>query len=113
MIYWLFAFLGAMIPLSPAVYFLVTHQFDVVQFTRDAIATSASFTAWLDVVISALAVLVFVHLEGRRLGMGRLWLYGLATLTVGPSLGLPLFLYGRWKLLRSGSVTLPLVVDGQ
>jgi hypothetical protein len=46
MIYLLLAFLGAMIPLSPAVYFLVTHQFDVVQLARDAIAIPASLSAW-------------------------------------------------------------------
>jgi hypothetical protein len=113
MIYLLLAFLGAVFPLSPAVYFLVTHPLDGLQFARDAIATPASLTAWLDVIISGLAVLVFVYLEGQRLGMRNRWIYGLATLTVGPSFGLPLFLYGRWKRLRSESVASPLAVGSQ
>lgn len=113
MIYLLLAFLGAVFPLSPAVYFLVTHQFDVVRFGMDAISTPASLTAWLDVVISGLAVLLCVYLEGQRLGMRNRWVYGLATRTVGPSFGLPLFLYGRWKRLRSESVASPLAVGSQ
>ena len=91
--------------MSPAVYFLVTRQLDIAQFARDAIATPASLAAWLDVVISALAVLMFVYREGQRLGMQSLWLYGLATLAVGSSCGLPLFLYGRWKHLGSDLAT--------
>jgi hypothetical protein len=96
--------LGAIIPLGRAAYFLVTHQFGVVQSSRDANSPPVSFIAWLDMLIFSLAVLVFVNLEAQRLGMRHRWLYGLATLTAGPSLGLPLFLYGRWNQPRSESV---------
>ena len=100
MIYRVLCVLGTVLPLSPAVYFLFTHQFDVGQFIQQAIASAASLTAWLDVIISALAVLTLATLEGRRLGMEKLWLYGLATVLVGPSLGLPLFLYRRSQRLN-------------
>lgn len=99
MIYPVLCVLGTVLPLSPAIYFLFTHQFDIGQFIQQAIANAASLTAWLDVIISALAVMSLAIFEGRRLGMEKLWLYGLATVLIGPSLGLPLFLYRRSQRL--------------
>ena len=99
MIYRMLCVVGTLFPLSPAIHFLFTHQFDVGQFVQQAIASAASLTAWLDVIISALAVLTLAYVEGRRLGMEKVWAYGLATLLVGPSLGLPLFLYRRSQRL--------------
>ncbi len=49
----------------------------------------------LDVIVSSLVLWVFVFAEGRRVGMQRLWLPVIASLVVGVSLGLPLFLYMR------------------
>ena len=105
--------LGGVAPLSPAIYFLFTHHFDVGLFIQQAIASAASVTAWLDVLISAGAVLTLAIVEGRRLGMEKLWVYGLATVLVGPSLGLPLFLYRRSQRLDSldSAATAKLVQD--
>lgn len=52
-----------------------------------------------DLIVSAFAFFAFVFFEGRRLGMKNLWLYIPATLFVGLSFGLPLFLYNRAKNL--------------
>jgi hypothetical protein len=41
------------------------------------------------------ALLVFTRIESKRLGIRRRWLVVVAVLTVGVSLGLPLFLYLR------------------
>lgn len=51
----------------------------------------------MDVLVSAVALLVFARAEGRRLALGAhtRWLTLAAVLTVGVSLGLPLFLYLR------------------
>lgn|SRR3989442_15445659 len=49
----------------------------------------------MDVVVSAVALLVFVRTESRRLDVPGWWLPLIAVLTVGVSLGLPLFLYLR------------------
>lgn len=46
-------------------------------------------------LISALVFLSWVSVEGRRLGMARLWLYVPATFLIGLSFGLPPFLYFR------------------
>ena len=101
MIYLLLCIAGTILPLSPAIHFLITHQFDLGLFVQHAIANAASLTAWLDVIISASVVITLVLIEGQRLGMKRLWVYGLATVMVGPSLGLPLFLYGRSRQLST------------
>jgi predicted membrane-bound spermidine synthase len=57
----------------------------------------------LDVVVSAIALFVFIATEGRRLAMLLLWLSIIATLLVGVSLGLPLFLYFRQRQLDVAS----------
>jgi hypothetical protein len=53
-----------------------------------------SGAAW-DLIISSVALWVFVLTEGRRLGVRLLWLPLVANLAVGLSLALPLFLYMR------------------
>ena len=45
----------------------------------------------------------FFAVEGRRLGMRYLWAPVVASLTVGVSLGLPLFLYLRQSRLEQAS----------
>jgi hypothetical protein len=61
----------------------------------EAASTRVGAFAWLDVLVSAVVLLTFVNDEGRRLGMRRLWAPVIGTLTVGVSLGLPLFLFLR------------------
>jgi hypothetical protein len=65
------------------------------RFVGDLFANGVSSFFGLDVVLSALAVILFVELEGRRLGLRHRWLAIAATCLVGVSLGLPLFLYQR------------------
>ena len=60
----------------------------------------------LDVLVSALVLFVFVAAEGRRLAMTLLWLPIVATLLVGVSLGLPLFLYLRQRRLDAHAAPL-------
>jgi hypothetical protein len=75
--------------------FLRVHGFDVREFFNQLFGTSvSSFFGW-DVIVSSLVLWTFVVLEGRRLGMARLWVPIAANLVVGVSLGLPLFLYMR------------------
>ncbi len=49
----------------------------------------------MDVIVSAIALLVFTRIESKRAKIRARWLVILAVLTVGVSLGLPLFLYLR------------------
>ena len=95
---WLFllaAVLGAVLPLSYCVPFFAAHGLDLPLFFRQLFANNVSAFFAMDVFVSALALWLFVYIEGRRRGMKHLWVYVLCTLLVGVSLGLPLFLFFR------------------
>jgi len=86
---------GLVIPNAVFWPWLVAHGFAPRQFLADLLANGVSRFFGLDVVFAALALITFVELEGRRLGLRRRWLPIAATCLVGVSLGLPLFLYQR------------------
>ena len=54
----------------------------------------------MDLTISVIAFWVFVFAEANRLQIRHAWLYVLATLMVGLSFALPLFLYFRERQLE-------------
>lgn len=95
--------LGTLLPYSQFGPFLVERGLAPGLFVQQLFANEISgFFAW-DVIISSVVLWVFVFAEGRRLGMRRLWIYIAASLTVGVSLALPLFLYVREGALRPRS----------
>ena len=93
------AALGLIIPNQPFYGWIANHGLDGRLFVRDLFANGVSSFFGLDVIISALVVGGFVLIEGRRLGLRRLWLPIAAVGLVGVSLGLPLFLYQRQRQL--------------
>jgi Terpene cyclase DEP1 len=100
---WLYlavAILGAALPLSQLVPFLAANGFDVPLLFRQLFETHAAAFFGLDVVVSSVALWLFVFSEGRRLRMKHLWLYVVCNLAVGVSLALPLFLFFRERRLR-------------
>lgn len=101
---WLYlvaAILGAVLPLSYLCPFLLTHGFDVPLMLGQLFQNNVSAFFGMDVIVSALALLLFIFYEGRRRAMKRLWAYALCTLLVGVSLGFPLFLFFRERKLNS------------
>ncbi len=54
----------------------------------------------LDVLVSAVVLLRFIRVEGKRLAMSLLWLPIIGVFTIGVSFGLPLFLYLRERALE-------------
>ena len=56
----------------------------------------------MDLTISVLAFWFFVFVEASRLQLKNPWLYLLATLFVGLSFALPLFLYFREREIETG-----------
>jgi hypothetical protein len=87
--------LGAILPYCQLVPWLATHGFDLPHFFSELFSTRiGAFFGW-DVIVSALVLFVFVAAEGRRLAIHTWWIPVAATLAVGVSLGLPLFLYIR------------------
>lgn len=101
-LYLLLCVLGAVLPLSQFVPWLAQHGLDVPLLLEHATSAKVAAFAWADVLVSGLAVAVLVVVEGRRLGMPRLWI-PIAALAVGPSLALPLFLLLREGRLRSST----------
>lgn len=93
-VYILLCLAGAALPLSQFVPWLSQHGLNVPLLLQQAVASPIAAFAWADVLVSGIAVAVWVIAEGRRLAMPRLWL-PLASLAVGPSLALPLFLFLR------------------
>ena len=75
--------------------FLREHGLNLPLFFHELFSTRiGAFFGW-DVIVSCVVLWVFVLVEGRRAGVKHLWAPIAASLLVGVSLGLPLFLYQR------------------
>ncbi len=102
-VYFVLAVLGAALPLSQLVPFAVEHGLDLRLATEQLFANRiAAFFGW-DVIVSAFVVLALVASDGRRSGLRHLWVYALATLSVGVSFGLPLYLWAREGAVAASS----------
>ncbi len=86
---------GVLIPYWQFVPWVMQHGLNLVLFARELFSTRIGAFFGMDVVISAVTLLVFARIESTRIGIRRRWLVLVAVLTVGVSLGLPLFLYLR------------------
>ena len=95
--------LGLLIPNAPFYPWLAEHGLDARMFVSDLFANGVSAFFGLDVILSAIVVALFVMVEGRRIGLRRLWIPIAAVCLVGVSLGLPLFLYFRQAHLDRAS----------
>lgn len=94
---------GTVLPYSQFVPFLREHGLDLRVFFEQLFSTRiGAFFGW-DVIVSSVVLWVLVAVEGRRTAMKSLWVPVAATLAVGVSLGLPLFLYMRERTLRGAA----------
>jgi hypothetical protein len=87
--------LGVVLPYSQFIPWLAEHGVNDRLFVQELFATSISTFFALDVIVSAVVVLRFIRAESGRLQMNHARLAIPATLLVGVSLGLLLFLYLR------------------
>ena len=94
-VYAALAVAGAILPLWQFAPFLREHGLAVSLVFQELFATPVSAFFGTDVIVSAIVLWVFVVAEGRRAGVRQLWAPIAASLLVGVSLGLPLFLYLR------------------
>jgi len=95
-LYVVFCLLGHVLPYSQFIPWIIEHHaLNISMFIHDLFANRIAAFFALDVIISAIVLLSFIQSEGQRLRMRFLWLPMLATVFVGVSLGLPLFLYLR------------------
>ena len=91
--------IGAVVPYLSFVPWVMDHGLDISRLVEELFANRISAFFGLDVVVSALVLFVFVSFEGHRAGVKHTWLPIVATLTIGVSAGLPLFLFLReWAI---------------
>jgi hypothetical protein len=94
-IYLLLCLLGAILPYWQFVPWVADHGLNLGLMIHELFANRISAFFGMDVVVSAVALIVFMRIESARVGIGKRWIQILAVLVVGVSLGLPLFLYMR------------------
>ncbi len=93
--YLVLATLGILLPYWQFVPWLFEHGLDLSLFFGELFANRVAGFFAMDVLVSAIVLIIFVQVEGRRLGIRGLWIPLVGTLLVGVSFGLPLFLYLR------------------
>jgi hypothetical protein len=97
--YLVFCVLGVALPYSQFIPWLLENGLHLGLFARQLFANRIGGFFGMDVLVSAVVLIYFIRREGKRLGVRHVWLPIAGILTVGVSLGLPLFLYLRENAL--------------
>lgn len=93
--YGVLSILGFVLPYSQFIPWLVSNCLDLPLLFEAITSTRIGAFAWMDVLVTAIVLMGFILVEGIRKKIKHLWLPIAGTLFVGPSLGLPLFLFLR------------------
>jgi Terpene cyclase DEP1 len=99
---WLYlalALVGAILPYSQFLPWFVEHGLNIPLLLAELFSTRIGAFFGLDVLVSAVVLVVFIRREGAKRKMRMLWLPIAATCLIGVSCGLPLFLYLRERQL--------------
>jgi hypothetical protein len=88
-------FVGALLPYWQFVPWVMHHGLNLPVFVHELFANRIGAFFGMDVLVSAVVLIVFMRIETARLNIRRRWLPLLALVTVGVSLALPMFLYMR------------------
>ena len=99
-IYLFLCFLGAAIPYSQFIPWVMENGLRVGLLVRELFANRISAFFGLDVLVSSLVLLIFMRMEGKMLRMRLRWVPIVGLCAVGVSLALPLFLYLRERALE-------------
>jgi hypothetical protein len=102
-LYLTLAVVGAVLPYSQFLPWLMKHGLNVPMLFTELFATNVGAFFGLDVIISAIALIAFIRREGSRRNMRKLWLPITATCLIGVSCGLPLFLYLRERQVANAT----------
>jgi hypothetical protein len=95
--------LGAVLPYWQFIPWIVEHGPNIGLLIRQLFANSISAFFGLDVLVSAVVLLRFISVEGRRLGVRLLWLPIAGVFAIGVSFGLPIFSLS--SRTRAGRIT--------
>lgn len=94
-IYLSLAVMGAILPYSLLVRWLWHNDLNLPLFFQNLTANSLSLFAWADVLLCAIASILFIMMDSRAVAGKFRFIAVTATLIIGPSCGLPLYLYFR------------------
>ena len=95
--------LGVVLPYWQFLPWVAQNGLNLSLFVQQLFANRIGAFFGMDVLVSAVALLVFVRFENSRTRIPGRWLPLIAVLTVGVSLALPLFLYLRERALEQSS----------
>lgn len=94
-LYFFLAIIGFALPYYFFTSFLLENSLDLGLLFNQLFANDISTFFAVDLIITALVLLIYIYQEAHRLQISNWWAYGIATLLVGPSFAMPLFLYLR------------------
>ena len=100
-IYLALTFLGLLVPYWFFFNFLNTNGLNVSLLLQQLFANDISTFFAVDLILSTIVFWIFMVSEASKLQMKNSWLYILASLAVGLSFALPLFLYFREQKLEA------------
>ena len=100
-IYLALAMIGVMVPYFFLFQFIGENGLSVSLLIQRLFANDISTFFAVDLIISIIVFWIYLISEAEKLRMTNYWLYILASLTVGLSFALPLFLYFRERKLES------------
>ena len=100
-IYLILAILGLIAPYYFFIQLSPENGFDIPALLQPLFANDLLSGLAMDVTVSVVVFWFFMFAEANRLQMQNSWLYLLATLLVGLSFALPLFLYFRERQLEN------------
>jgi hypothetical protein len=100
-IYLILCVLGVILPYWQFVPWVMANGLNLRLFAQQLFSNRIGGFFGMDVLVSAIALLVFARAESARFGAHLRWLPLVAVLTVGVSLGLPLLLYLRERKLEA------------
>jgi hypothetical protein len=87
--------------IAPYYFFLQVREFNLGELSQLFSASKVLSGVAMDLLVSVIVFWFFMFTEARKLHMRNSWVYLLATLLVGLSFALPLFLYFRERKLEA------------
>ena len=100
-VYLTLALIGLFAPYCFFFKFLNENGLDISLLVNQLLANNISTFFAVDLIISVIVFWIYMLGEANKLQMKNWWLYILASLTVGLSFALPLFLYFRERKLEN------------
>ena len=96
--YAVLSILGLIVPYYFFIGFLMENGPNLALLTEQIFATWINACFTVDVIIAAIVILFFIETDGAKHDVPYRWIPALGTLVVGPSFGLPCYLYLREEL---------------